>query len=82
MARPIATKTGEHPESFDVTVQSVIGTVNMDDRLGSHPTAVHAAFSIVADWVTENAKGTQLASGRFSFPDPYGGNETVITVEA
>jgi hypothetical protein len=68
------------PESFSVVVESVIGTVDLSD-VGDFPTAIHAAFSLIADYTTETAKDNSLGSGRFSFPDPYGGVVSVV-VEA
>lgn len=79
MAEQPRTKAERQPSEFDVTVQTVIGSVVIDD-FGSESTAVHAAFSLIADYATENAKGTELAGGEFSFPDPYGGL-VKVTVE-
>lgn len=72
------TKATPKPESFDVTVQSVIGTVSLDER--GEKTAIHAAFYLIADYVTDNSKGTHLASGTFSFSEPYGGIITTVEV--
>ena len=70
MAKPFEPIPDETFKLFDVTVETVIGTVYRGDHTNKTP--LHGALELIANHAKD---------GVYRFPGPHEDSETVVTVE-